>query len=371
MTMLLSPSPDLEHRPFKPSMWKAMVLSVVLAAAATTLVVSAKKACTSTSNAASSSGNGTWSFQASTTQNDCSGRTTIVNAEIVGFSFQCSTGTLQGFDGCVAESTTANAIVNVAKTPACGPATGRSTHKVNDGSGATQLPDPHGSRSTSLYAGPCFDPDPPPSEEDCESDEYWDEGLQRCIPLYCPIIVATSRSQAYKLTSAVFGVPFDLNADGQLDQVAWTEADSEVAFLAIDRDGDGKIGDGSELFGDHTLPGASNGFEALRLMTLQTNGGITRGAVDSEDPIFARLLLWTDRNHNGLSERRELRPASEVVSDIGLGYEPFRRADGHGNRFRFRGFVHVRSQPGNNRVRSRADDVERVRRIFDVFLRVQ
>ena len=210
-----------------------------------------------------------------------------------------------------------------------------------------------------------------PSEDECGTDEYWDEELQRCIPLYCPIVIATDKSSSYQLTSPVFGVPFDIDADGDLEQIAWTQGDTDVAFLAIDRNGDGKIGDASELFGDHTVRGAKNEFEALRLMTLASNGGVTRGEVDSDDPIFARLLLWTDRNHIGLSEPSELRLASEVVSDIGLGYEPFRRPDNHGNRFRFRGFVHVRSQPGSNKVLSRRDDMERLRHIYDVFLKAR
>jgi hypothetical protein len=56
-----------------------------------------------------------------------------------------------------------------------------------------------------------------------------------------------------------------------------------------------------------------------------------RGSVSSDDPRFARLLLWTDRNHNGVSEPSELRPASELLSDIGLAYEEHKRRDGHGN----------------------------------------
>jgi hypothetical protein len=41
-----------------------------------------------------------------------------------------------------------------------------------------------------------------------------------------------------------------------------------------------------------------------------------------DDPLFARLLLWTDRHHNGVSEASELRPAHEVLADIGLAYAP-------------------------------------------------
>jgi hypothetical protein len=86
------------------------------------------------------------------------------------------------------------------------------------------------------------------------------------------------------------------------ERVSWTEADSDVSFLAIDRDGDGKITSGKELFGNFTLPGVSNGFLALQGLAMQTNGGIERGSVSSDDPLYARLLLWNDMNHNGISE---------------------------------------------------------------------
>jgi hypothetical protein len=66
-------------------------------------------------------------------------------------------------------------------------------------------------------------------------------------------------------------VRFDLDADGIPEQVAWTRPDSEDAFLALDRNGNGLIDDGTELFDNHTparpdLPGitTANGFEALK-----------------------------------------------------------------------------------------------------------
>ena len=55
-----------------------------------------------------------------------------------------------------------------------------------------------------------------------------------------------------------------------MERVAWTKRDSEVAFLALDRNGNGRIDGGEELFGNHTpvIRGTSqtspNGFEALR-----------------------------------------------------------------------------------------------------------
>jgi hypothetical protein len=185
-----------------------------------------------------------------------------------------------------------------------------------------------------------------------------------------PIIVATDKNGRYELTSAAEGVAFDIDGDGAVEQVAWTAAGSDVAFLAVDRDGNGLITSGRELFGNNTLRGATNGFAALQQMAAETNGGILRGSVSSDDPLFERLLLWTDANHNGFSELTELRPASESLSDIGLGYTMTDRRDRHGNIFRFQGWAHVRTKPGRNRARGPEEENERRITIWDVYLRV-
>ena len=68
------------------------------------------------------------------------------------------------------------------------------------------------------------------------------------------LVVPPNPRSSYALTSADPGEAFDVDADGDLDQVAWTEAGTDVAFLAVDRDGDGRISSGRELIGDRTAP---------------------------------------------------------------------------------------------------------------------
>jgi hypothetical protein len=86
---------------------------------------------------------------------------------------------------------------------------------------------------------------------------------------------------------------------------------------------------------------ASNGFEALRFTQGSSYGyGTQDDAIDARDPVWARLLLWTDRNHNGISEADELaRVADSGLSAISLVYKTIGRVDQFGNQFRQRGEV--------------------------------
>lgn len=162
-----------------------------------------------------------------------------------------------------------------------------------------------------------------------------------------PIIVDSLRN-GYALTSVKNGVHFDLDDDGVPEQVAWTHRDSDDEFLAMDRNGNGRIDDGSELFGNHTpaYPDGTpvttaNGFEALRFLQSPSYGASRPDTViDARDVPFARLLLWRDANHNGISEPDELRSLSEAgVIAISTDYKEKKRVDRHGNEFKQRGTI--------------------------------
>jgi hypothetical protein len=183
----------------------------------------------------------------------------------------------------------------------------------------------------------------------------------------CAIVVSTDPDSLYTLTAVEDGVLFDIDADGDPDRVAWTAPATDVAFLALDRDGDGRITSGRELVGDHTLSGATSGLVALpRLMPPGP-----WGSLDGDAPLFSKIRLWRDVNHNGTSEAGELRPAAAELAAIGLGYERHRRMDSHGNQARFRGFVHVRTAPGTNTRLSADDDRARRRYLYEVCLVTQ
>ena len=77
-------------------------------------------------------------------------------------------------------------------------------------------------------------------------------------------------------------VRFDLNADGRVDSISAPSGDD--ALLALDRNGNGRIDDGKELFGDQH--GASNGF--AELSKFDDNGD---GRIDQQDSVFEHLSL--------------------------------------------------------------------------------
>jgi hypothetical protein len=194
----------------------------------------------------------------------------------------------------------------------------------------------------------------PREEENCSvyngGGEYyvWDTREQRCVVfLGSPIIVDAARD-GYRLTSAANGVHFDVNADGAAELTAWTRRNSDEAFLAMDRNGNGRIDDGTELFGNYTPAYANrddvtalNGFEALAFLQGSSYGNSTVDRrIDVGDAAFSRLLLWRDANHNGISEQEELTPlAAAGILAIGTDYREKKRVDRFGNEFRQKGRI--------------------------------
>ncbi|WP_460844414.1 beta strand repeat-containing protein, partial [Noviherbaspirillum agri] len=101
---------------------------------------------------------------------------------------------------------------------------------------------------------------------------------------------------------------FDHDGDGVKRGTGWVKPDD--GFLVIDRDGNGKIDNGSELFGDSTplYAGgtAKDGFAALAQEDTNADG-----LVSDLDVNFSNLRIWQDLNQDGVSQENELKSLSE------------------------------------------------------------
>lgn len=145
------------------------------------------------------------------------------------------------------------------------------------------------------------------------------------------------------MTDAIGGVVFNILNDNVPLQLSWTTAGSTNAFLVLDRNNNGTIDSGAELFGNITPqpPSAdANGFIALAQYDKTENGGNGDGRIDKQDTIFTRLRLWRDLNHNGVSEPTELIPLAKQLRGIDLDYKESKRIDQYGNKFRYRAKVY-------------------------------
>lgn len=223
-------------------------------------------------------------------------------------------------------------------------------------------------------------------DSDCGYDSYCDNGCcafyggggggdpcaecpESCGPDGCgnldPIVIDLS-ARKYQMTSLQNGVMFDFYGRGHVIKMSWTAVGSATGFLALDRNGNGKIDDGRELFGTATpqrsVRGVRNGFLALKEYDQTSNGGNGDGWINANDAIFPKLLVWVDRNHNAVSEPGELMSLPQAgIAAISLDYQKSSWTDVYGNQFRFRSNITTTGPNWNNTIEHWIYDVALVR----------
>lgn len=194
--------------------------------------------------------------------------------------------------------------------------------------------------------------EPPPQGCPIEGS-VWDPLTCQCLD-GCPLVLDTL-GDGFRLTSHADGVLFDLDGDGVREQISWTEVGSDDGWLVLDRNGNGSIDSGRELFGNFTSstssgapPTADHGFQALSATEGPTwQPSIPDGVVDSNDSVFQFLQVWIDRNHDGVSQPAELKPLAALgVMRLDTNFKSSRRSDMHGNAFRLKAQSYWRDEDG-------------------------
>ncbi|RXJ71842.1 hypothetical protein CS022_14920 [Veronia nyctiphanis] len=152
--------------------------------------------------------------------------------------------------------------------------------------------------------------------------DYADVSLNVEVKAYdfvTPIVIDLDGDGIQTLSSDVSHIHFDLNADGVSRITGWVS--NSDAFLVWDKNRDGVINDGSEMFGEGTLLSngerAQDGFQALREHDVNADGKI-----DITDAIFPKLNVWVDKNTNGLTDVGELISLAEAnIASLNLNLE--------------------------------------------------
>ena len=212
-----------------------------------------------------------------------------------------------------------------------------------------------GAPSPTPTSTPTPEPPPPPEECNvfpsvCDPPDGWSWDWCCCVndyllnngswPCTDTPVIYDSNHNGLNLSDAEHGVAFDIDANGSLDVIGWP-LDPDDKFLVYDRNGNGRVDDAKELFGnktpqpDSTSGSAQNGFLALAEFDKLKNGGNADGLFSLADSGFSLLRLWSDKNRNSTSEPDELEtlPADLVIE---LKYHVMNKQDRNGNRLRYR-----------------------------------
>jgi hypothetical protein len=142
------------------------------------------------------------------------------------------------------------------------------------------------------------------------------------VQMYSPLVLDFMTIGRPTFSSAESSnVKFDLDGNGRVERTGWLSGYRDVGFLALDLNGNGEIDSGLELFGEGTRIGsgpkkAKDGYAALAQYDLNRDG-----VIDPKDPVYGKLMVWFDSNHDGKTNSDELVLLSSTgVTKVGLQY---------------------------------------------------
>ena len=143
-----------------------------------------------------------------------------------------------------------------------------------------------------------------------------------------PIIIDLD-NDGLETIGAKDGAYFDHDGNGFAERTGWAASDD--GLLVMDRNSDGIINDGRELFGDYTLlqngQRAANGFQALAELD-----GNADGIINANDIAWSQLKVWQDIDGDGYPSSDEFFSLSDLgITSINLNYTSANVTDANGN----------------------------------------
>jgi len=154
-----------------------------------------------------------------------------------------------------------------------------------------------------------------PNDMNFDVNRFW-ELAQNWVPIGDPLALDLDGDGIETIgISTTSHVMFDSDGDGVKTAIGWIKGDD--GLLVLDRNGNGTIDNGNELFGDQTVVNgakATSGFNALS--SEDTNGD---GKFDTNDTNFANVRVWRDMDSDGVSDDGELFTLNELgIASINL-----------------------------------------------------
>ncbi|WP_413171071.1 calcium-binding protein [Anabaena azotica] len=159
--------------------------------------------------------------------------------------------------------------------------------------------------------------------------KYLQELFNQAETITSPIILDLDGSNGVETISKSAGIHFDLDGNKFAETTGWVGKND--GLLVLDKNGNGKIDDGTELFGNNTIlkngSKAAHGFAALSELDINKDGKI-----NASDSAYTKVRVWKDSNSNGVVDTGELLTLTQAgVKSLNTGFTEQTQTDAQGN----------------------------------------